>query len=171
MKAARNSERGYDRPLLRPNAVKVAPRASNPAIFYRLDEFLADHGRLAAACRLSLQSRPYIGGYSDDRFVLIHTALIRSLSRTEEGAGSSFRERYGAVPGAVRRSRFMLVLGFLDNYNVDLSAGGLARGSDPMEVHEDFVVFLLRYPLTTDRSSIPRGALVRFLDEIGHRWM
>jgi hypothetical protein len=29
----------------------------------------------------------------------------------------------------------------------------------------------LRYPLKPDCSSIPPGAVVRFLDEIGHRWM
>jgi hypothetical protein len=151
--------------------VKVAPRASNHAISYRLADFLADHRRLATACRLNLQPRPYVGGYSDDRFVPIHTALIRALSRAEEGAEGVFFERYGVEFGAVRRSRFMMVLCFLDDCNDDLSACGLVRGSDPMEVHEDFVVFLLRYPLKPDRSSIPRCALVRFLDEIGHRWM
>jgi len=171
MRTAHDSKRASDSPLVKPNAVEVAPRAFDYAISYRLDEFLADHRRLAAARRLNLQPRPYIGGYSDDRFVAIHTALIRALSRAEEDAKAVFHMRYGAGPGAVRRTRFRMLLRFLDDCHVDLSASGLVRGIDPMEVREDFVVFLLRYPLKPDRSSIPRDALVRFLDEVGHRWM
>jgi hypothetical protein len=171
MKTAHDSERVSGNPLVKSRTAGVAPRTFDNAISYELDQFLADHRRLAAACRLNLQPRPYIGGYSYDRFVAIHTALIRALSRAGKDASAVFYERYGTGPGAVRRSRFRMLLRFLDDCHVDLSASGLVRGIDPMEVREDFVVFLLRYPLEPDRSSIPRGALVRFLDEVGHRWM
>jgi hypothetical protein len=171
MKAVQDSERALGDPAGRPKVAGGAKRIPNPTIPYGLHEFLADHRRLAKACRLNLQPRPHVGGYSYDRFVPIHTGLIRVLSRAEEGARSALCERYAGEPGAGCRSRFGVVLRFLNDWHVDLSASGLVRGIDPMEVREDLVVFLLRYPLKPDRLSIPRGALVRFLDEIGHRWM
>lgn len=171
VKPPRDAERDLERPLGRPDSSKVATLEPATVISYRLDEFLIDHRRLATVCRLNLDPRPCVGGWWDDRFVPIQTGIVGALSRAREDPEVAFRERYGGESGAVRWSRFRMVLRFLDDWHLDLSASGLARGSDPMEVHEEFIAFLLQYPLKRGHGSLPRGALVRFLDELGHRWM
>ena len=82
-----------------------------------------------------------------------------------------FVTKYGRGPETAYRSRFLLVLRFIETWQGEIRQSDLADGAEPMAVREEFVDFLLNYQLDAMQEAIPRSALRRFLDEWGHRRM
>ena len=82
-----------------------------------------------------------------------------------------FESKYGREAETAYRERFQLVLKFLETWRTEIVESGLADGTRPMAVREEFVDYLLKYRLDRTQTSLPRSVIRRFLDEWGHRRM
>jgi hypothetical protein len=103
----------------------------------------------------------------DGRYLVIHPGTAHLDVKT---AAAIFRERGGPGSRRLRPAAFLATSQFLDEHRAEIIRSGLARRDDPLTVREDLVRFLIaRY--THSGGEIPEGALTRFLDEWGHRWV
>jgi hypothetical protein len=151
------------------NPPKRTAKQLGPNVAYSVRAFVDDHRRLLA------ETHPHVSECSatiqliDGRMHVVRPDLTLKVSVATQR--ELFVTKYGRGPETAYRSRFLLVLKFIETWQAEIRQSGLADGAGPVAVREEFVDFLLKYQLDALQEAIPRSALRWFLDEWGHRRM
>jgi hypothetical protein len=156
-------ERG---PLLHPPVEGHLPSRN---VAYPVQTFVEDHRQLLCRQDPTAEKLAAVREFIDGRWLAVRPTVRFDLD-TEE-VRKYFVKKYGPDNESAFRSRFDLVLRFLADYEVEVVQGGLAQGRAPMAVREEFIDYLLQYPLGEKQRQIPAAALRLYLDELDRRWV
>lgn len=137
-------------------------------VSYQLGDFLDDQRRVMSLTgwRVAFSQDPV--ELVDGRIRKVYALLLRN-ALMEYDATKVFFEKYGYEPGECHVCRFSLVLDFLNNHHEELAESGLADEGEPIAILEDFLDYLLKYPIDSKSAKIPSYALIQFLDGWGHK--
>jgi hypothetical protein len=136
---------------------------------YFLDSFLDDLGRVECEAAADGAHLPRTIPLIDGRLHVVRTGIVREVARDRRQA--VFSRKYGPAAEALYRHRFEAIVDFVATRRSELLKAGLAEERDGFAVREEFVEFLLRPDASGTWGEIPKSAILRFLDEWGHRWM
>jgi hypothetical protein len=59
---------------------------------------------------------------------------------------------------------------FVATHESEIDRSGFGRFDSTASVHEDLVLHLLNFPVSSRSTAIPSSALARFYDDWGQRW-
>lgn len=157
----------HDGPIL-PERATLGPASVTP---YELHDFLDDQRRLILSAKRdpSLQIRS-VQGFDGGMLVIPLAPSLESV-RTHGNTAREFWDKYGPGTGTTRLTQFCRVLKFLEDSRTEIANAGLADDREPMTVLAEFARFLLNWKVDRAPRRIPERALIRFLDEWGHRWI
>lgn len=155
-----------------PNQRKPPERTAEqlrPSVAYSVSAFVDDHRKLLSKTPHPLADFSATIQLIDGRMHVVRPDL--ALKVDMDAQRKLFESKYGREAETAYRLRFHQVLDFLETWRAEILQSGLADGARPMAVREEFVEYLLKYPLDRTQTGIPKSALRRFLDEWGHRRM
>jgi len=135
---------------------------------YNARLFLEDEERLLADRAPDLAPLQCVE-LPDGRLMPLPTDPLRRAMKS--GSQECFSDRYGSRLGEERERLFRLAVEYVAAHSDELMEAGLASAGETIAVREEFLDFLLSWPVEPTRPRIPRAALARFLDEWGLRWM
>jgi hypothetical protein len=135
---------------------------------YSTSTFLDDLGRLLTALGSDAANLPCTIPCVDGRLILLQAELLSDLPSDTRRV--VFARKYGAEEGTTHGHLVQAVLDFLAASRAELVNVGLATDRGELAVREEFVEYLLSPEVSSPSGDIPTGAILRFLDEWGHRW-
>jgi len=148
---------------------KRTAKQPGPHIAYSVSAFVDDHRKILSKTPHPLADFSATIQLIDGRMHVVRPDLALKVGM--DAQRKLFESKYGREAETAYRLRFHQVLDFLETWRTEVLQSGLADGARPMAVREEFVEYLLKYPLDRTQTGIPKSALRRFLDEWGHRRM